>query len=33
LQAAGLVYLRRLDHLHEEREQRLATYRALNETR
>ena len=29
LQAAGLVYLRRLDHLHEERERRLATYRAL----
>jgi hypothetical protein len=33
LQTAGLAYLRRLDHLHEERERRLATYRALNETR
>jgi hypothetical protein len=33
LQTAGLAYLRRLDHLHEERERLLATYRALNETR
>jgi hypothetical protein len=33
LQTAGLVYLRRLDHLDEERERLQATYRALNETR
>jgi hypothetical protein len=33
LQTAGLVYLRKLDRLGEERNRRLATYRALNKTR